>query len=105
MREVRSNRNRHRGRSDEVRESGLARKRLEAAAVAVDPAANISPIPRQLAFPMVVFAIGIKHALDMLVQCFHDTDAREHCRAVPFGHQDQRFHRGLPFLGVMFGLP
>jgi hypothetical protein len=52
---------------------------------------------------MVVFAIGIENALDVTVQRFHDTDASEHRRAVVFGHQNQRFHRGLPFLGVVFG--
>jgi hypothetical protein len=53
---------------------------------------------------MVVFAIGIEHVLDVTVQRFHDTNPCEHRRAVVFGHQDQRFHRGLPFLGVVFGL-
>ncbi len=38
-----------------------------------------SSIPRQLpAAPAVLFAIGIKHALNMAVQCPHDADARKH---------------------------
>ena len=60
-------------------------------------------IPRQLPLSlMVVFAIRIARARRVPVQRFHDTNPREHRRPVMLGHQDQRFHRGLPFLGVVF---
>jgi hypothetical protein len=36
------------------------------------------------------------------VQRSHDTDAREHRRSVKFRDQQQRFHRGLPFVGIVF---
>jgi hypothetical protein len=53
---------------------------------------------------MVVFAIGIEHALDVSIQRPHDADARHHRAAVAFGDQDQRFDRNLPFLELLFGL-
>ena len=34
----------------------------------------------------------------------HDTDAREHRRAVTFGNEQQRLHRYLPFFGIVFCL-
>jgi hypothetical protein len=53
---------------------------------------------------MFVFARRIEHALDVAVQRSHDADAREHRRSVLLGDQQERFHRGLPFVGIVFGL-
>jgi hypothetical protein len=39
-----------------------------------------------------------------VVQCLHDANAREHRRARPTSRQYQRFHRGLPFHGIVFCL-
>jgi len=38
------------------------------------------------------------------VQRSHDTDAREHRWSVKFRDQQQRFHRGLPLIGIVFCL-
>ncbi|WP_458149498.1 hypothetical protein [Bradyrhizobium sp. UFLA05-109] len=38
------------------------------------------------------------------VQGTHDANPREHRRAALLGHQDQGFHRRLPFRGIMHGL-
>jgi hypothetical protein len=54
---------------------------------------------------MMVFAIRIKHPLDVTVQGPHDADARHHRRAaVAFGDQDQDFNGSLPFLDLLFCL-
>jgi hypothetical protein len=53
---------------------------------------------------MLVFARRVKQALDVPVDRFHDTDAREQRWPVLFRDQQQRFHRGLPFVGIVFGL-
>ena len=53
---------------------------------------------------MLVFARRVKHALDVPVDRFHDADAREQRWPVLFCDQQQRFHRGLPFVGIVFGL-
>ena len=53
---------------------------------------------------MLVFARRIGHALDVAVQRSHDADAREQRGPVLFCDQQQRFHRGLPFVGIVFGL-
>ena len=44
----------------------------------------------------------VEHALDVAVQRPHDTDARKHRRPVLFCDRQQRFHRGLPFVGIVF---
>lgn len=54
---------------------------------------------------MMLFASWIKHPFDVAVQCLHDADPREHRRAAVCRDQDQRFHRRLPLLGLMLGLP
>jgi hypothetical protein len=51
---------------------------------------------------MMILARRIEHALDVAVQRLHDTDAREHRRPVKFC--DQRLHRDLPFVGIVFCL-
>ena len=51
---------------------------------------------------MLVFAGRVKHALDVPVDRSHDTDAREQRWPVLFCDQQQRFHRGLPFVGIVF---
>ncbi len=53
---------------------------------------------------MMVFAIRIKHPLDVTVQGSHDADAREHRRAVLVDDQKQGPDRILPFLDLLFGL-
>jgi hypothetical protein len=54
---------------------------------------------------MMLFAIGIEHALDVSVKRPHNADARHHCRAaVAFGYQDQDFNGSLPFLDLLLGL-
>ena len=54
-------------------------------------------------FPNVL-AIWIELALNVAIQCPHDADPREHCRAARRRDQDQRFHRGLPLGGFVLGL-
>jgi hypothetical protein len=49
---------------------------------------------------MLVFPRRIEHPLDVTVQGFHDVGAGEHRRPVLFGDEQQRLHRGLPFVGV-----
>jgi hypothetical protein len=62
-------------------------------------------IPRELpAAPMMLFMIGIKHPLDVAVQCPHDTDTCEHRWSSERRHQDQGFHGRLPLRGLMIGL-
>lgn len=53
---------------------------------------------------MLVFARRVKHALDVPVDRSHDADAREQRWPVLFCDQQQRFQRGLPFVGIVFGL-
>jgi hypothetical protein len=52
---------------------------------------------------MMVFAIRIELANVVAVQCLHDTDPREHCRAAA-RHEHQRFDRRRPLLGLVLGL-
>ena len=40
----------------------------------------------------------------MTVQCPHDADPGEHRRATKLHNQQQGFHRGLPFRGIVLGL-
>src|SRR5258708_6356403 len=62
-----------------------------------------SAIPRELAAsPVLIFARGIEHPLDVAVQRPHDADASEHRRAAQFCNQDQALNRGLPLDGVRF---
>jgi hypothetical protein len=64
-----------------------------------------SSIPCQpLPSPMGVFPRRIEHALNVTVQRSHDTDPREHRWSALFRDQQQRFHRGLPFVGIVFRL-
>jgi hypothetical protein len=53
---------------------------------------------------MMLFASWIKHPFDVAVQCLHDADAREHCRAAVCCDEDQGFHCSLPLWRVMLGL-
>jgi hypothetical protein len=53
---------------------------------------------------MLFFTRRIEHAFDVSVQCPHEADARKHRRAAQRHDQDQRFHRGLPFLALVNGL-
>jgi hypothetical protein len=54
---------------------------------------------------MMLFAIGIEHALDVSVKRSRNADARHHRRAaVAFGYQDQDFNGSLPLLGLVLGL-
>jgi len=49
---------------------------------------------------MMLFPIGIEHALDVAVQSPHDADAGQHSWAAVLCDQEQHFDRGLPFLRV-----
>jgi hypothetical protein len=53
---------------------------------------------------MVILAIGIEHALDVTVKRPHYADPREHRWAARLSHQNQSFHRCLPFWGFVLGL-
>jgi hypothetical protein len=53
---------------------------------------------------MGAFARAIEYALDAAVQGPHYTYPREHRRPATFGNEQQRFHRGLPLLRVVFCL-
>jgi hypothetical protein len=44
---------------------------------------------------MMIFAIGVEHALDTAVQCPHDADAGEHRRPAERHDQDQGLHRRM----------
>src|SRR5258706_4961316 len=62
-------------------------------------------IPRELpAAPMMLFAIWIKHVLNVAVQCSHDADPREHRRPARCRDQDQSLHCRLPLRGLVLGL-
>jgi hypothetical protein len=50
---------------------------------------------------MRTFARRIEHAFDVTVQRSHEADLGEHRWPVVLGDQQQRLHRGLPFVGVM----
>ena len=45
--------------------------------------------------------IGIKHPLNVTVQCPHDANPREHRWPAQLNNEQQAFHRGLPFGGVV----
>jgi len=51
-----------------------------------------------------IVAVRIKHALEVPVQCCHDADPRELRWPVIFYNQQQRFHRCLPFFGIVLCL-
>ena len=51
---------------------------------------------------MMILARGIKLPNAATVQRPHDTDACKHRWPVKFCDQQQRFHRGLPFIGIVF---
>ena len=51
---------------------------------------------------MCLFARAIEHALNVPIQRLHDADARKHRWPVKFCDQQQRFDRGLPFIGIVF---
>jgi hypothetical protein len=53
---------------------------------------------------MMILARWIKLPNVTPVQCPHHADPREHRWPVMFGDQQQRFHRRLPFLGIVFRL-
>ena len=52
---------------------------------------------------MSIFTRAIKLPNMATVQRSHNTDAREQRWPVMLCDQQQRFHRGLPFIGVVFG--
>ena len=56
---------------------------------------------RVSAFPVRVFAIGVENSLDLSIERLHDADPGEHPRASQRYDQDQGFHCGLPFRGLM----
>jgi hypothetical protein len=66
---------------------------------------SLSSIPCQLPpSPMVIFSVGIECSFDVPVKRPHDANPGEHRWAAKFNDQEQRFHRGLPWRGVVFGL-
>jgi hypothetical protein len=66
---------------------------------------KILAVARQLPLaPMRILAVGIEHALNVAVQCPHDTNPRKHRRTAVLDHQHQRLDRGLPFRGVVLRL-
>ena len=72
---------------------------------AAGPEVLPSSIPRQLAATsMRIFARWVERLLNVSVQRPHDADPREHRRAARRRDQDQRFHRRLPFGGLMLRL-
>jgi hypothetical protein len=42
--------------------------------------------------------LRIEHSLDMAIDCAQHTDASEHRGCAKCRHQDQGFHRSLPFI-------
>jgi hypothetical protein len=52
---------------------------------------------------MLIFAIRIKHPLNVAVQRPHDPDPREHRRTARRRDQYQRLHSRLPFLDPVLG--
>jgi hypothetical protein len=62
------------------------------------PTLVLSQVSLELtASPMLVLPRRVEHALNVAIQCPHDTDAREHCRTAVRRDQDQGFHCSLPF--------
>src|SRR6266403_5081818 len=53
---------------------------------------------------MMLFAIGIKHPLNVAVQCPHDANPREYRRSARRRDRDQRLHGRLPLVGLVLGL-
>ena len=53
---------------------------------------------------MGILARGVRRQLNVSIQCPHDADAREQLWSVMFGDEQQRPHRRLPILGVVFYL-
>jgi hypothetical protein len=49
-------------------------------------------------------ASGVTRPSGLPYQRQHHSDPREHRRPIMLGYQQQRFHRGQPFFGVVFGL-
>jgi len=52
---------------------------------------------------MFVFARRIEHALDVSADHPHYANPRAQRWPALFCDQQQRFHRGLPFVGIVFG--
>jgi hypothetical protein len=50
---------------------------------------------------MRLLPVGVERPLDVPVERPHDADPGEHHRAAKFRDQEQRFHCGLPFWGVV----
>ena len=67
---------------------------------------TLSSVPLELPLPpMMFFAIWIKLANVVAVQCPHDADPGEHCwRGPRLRNQDQGLNGGLPFLDLLFRL-
>jgi hypothetical protein len=53
---------------------------------------------------MTILPRRVEHSHDLPVQCPRDADARKHRWPVMFYDQQQRLHRGLPFVGVVLCL-
>ena len=53
---------------------------------------------------MLFLSGRIKLPLDVTIQRPHHAYPGKHHRATALGNQQKRFHRGLPFFGIVFGL-
>jgi hypothetical protein len=53
---------------------------------------------------MLFLSGRIKHPLDVTIKRPHHAYPGEHRWAAALGNEQKRFHRGLPFLGIVFGL-
>ena len=53
---------------------------------------------------MRVLPQRVELSFDMTVQRPHDADPGAHRRAAAHGNKQKRFHRGLPFCAIVFGL-
>jgi hypothetical protein len=53
---------------------------------------------------MCVLPRRVELPFDMTIERSHHADPREHRRSAALSDQQKRFHRGLPFFGIVFGL-
>jgi hypothetical protein len=53
---------------------------------------------------MRVLPRRVELSFNVTIQCPHHAYSGEHRRAVALSNQQQRFHRGLPFCGIVFCL-
>jgi hypothetical protein len=76
--------------------------RSQAAVIQIKLLSIIDPAPASAA-PNAFPSGPAELPFDVTIQRPHDADPGEHRRAAALGNQQQRFHRGLPFFGIVFG--